>query len=230
MKYTRILLFLSPLLLLCPPLVPTHTDNLAWSMIGSFYGLVLRRFPWNFVMAGLCYNYAQQLGREAAWWALFSFALPFVSPLVLAFVPPRFQSTAYEVERALGKGREAIGAVGGFDERFPLLERCLAGKSNITRIEQGTRFNPVVSNFEFTALVERGAIERILAEAQTRKFTVWADAGEEGTRLYGAGMVEKPALEETTAWLKRTGLPGEKMDVSWRQPDGGLKFFEYYPV
>ena len=230
MKYTRIFLFLSPLLLFVPPMVPMQTDNVAWTMLGSFYGLLLRRFPWNLMMAGLCYVYAQQLGREAYWWGLLSFVFPFASPLVLAFVPPKFRSTAYEVNRALSGPAAAKAAEGKFEDRFPLLERRLEGKPEATRSEQNARFSPVVANFEFAAPVDPKALERITNEAHTRKFTIWTDWVNGGAVVYGAAMVQTPAVEEVTGWLKRTGVPGEKLDVAWRQPDGTLKYFEFYPV
>jgi len=230
MKATRIFLFLSPLMLLCPPLVPIDSGNVAWTMLGGFYGLVLRRFPWNFLMGGLCYMYAQQLGREAARWALVSFVIPFGTPLVLAFMPPKFRSTAYNVQEALAVPAAAKGVVGTFQDRFPLLNRCLAGKPEATHIEQGQRFQAVAANFEFAAIVDPGSLDRILPEAAARQFTVWTEAGADGTHLYGASLVQVKDVESVTAWLKTAGRPGEKLDVAWRHPDGSLKFFEYYPV
>src|SRR5581483_1632321 len=87
MRITRIFLFASPLLLFIPPLIPI-SDNPGWIIFGSFYSLIVRRFPWNLVMGGLCYSYAQSLGRDAAVWAGFSFFFPFATPLVLAFRSP----------------------------------------------------------------------------------------------------------------------------------------------
>ena len=37
-------------------------------------------------MAGLCYNYAKQLGRDAFVWGGFSFFFPFLTPLLLGFL------------------------------------------------------------------------------------------------------------------------------------------------
>ena len=122
------------------------------------------------------------------------------------------------------------GAAGGFPDRFPLLQRCLAEKPEPTRIEQMSRFTPVQVNFEFYMPVEREALDRVLSEAQTRQFTVWTDAGETDTYLYGAGVVQPVALEEATNWLRRSGASGRKLEVAWRQPDGTLKFLEYYPA
>src|SRR5215469_189287 len=98
MKITRIFLFASPLLLLIPPLIPV-SDNAGFMVFSSFYGLILRRFPWNLVMAGLCYSYAQQIGGDAFVWAGFSFFFPFATPLVLAFRSPKYNSTADVVQR-----------------------------------------------------------------------------------------------------------------------------------
>src|SRR5919197_5082299 len=88
MKGTRIVLLLSPLLLFCPPLLPLDR-SLGWTMLGVFYGGLLARFPWNILMAALCYYYAQQLGREAFLWAGGSFLVPFLTPLILAFMSAR---------------------------------------------------------------------------------------------------------------------------------------------
>src|SRR5947207_15928225 len=98
MKITRIFLFASPLLLFIPPLIPA-SENAGWIIFASFYGLIVRRFPWNLVMAGLCYSYAQQLGRDAFVWAGFSFFFPFATPLVLAFQSPKINSTADVMQR-----------------------------------------------------------------------------------------------------------------------------------
>ena len=228
MKYTRIFLFLSPLMIFLPPLFPTN-GSIALTMLGSFYSRILRFFPWNLIMAGICYSYAQQLGREAFRWGGASFFFPFLTPLVLGFMPPKFNSTAYTVNRALAVP-VAKGAAGKFDERFPLLQRCLEGKPETTNFEQLGRFAPLIANFEFTARVDPQALNRILPEAATRKFTVWPDAGPEGTRLYGAGLVQAKDTDDTTAWLKRIGMSGEKVDVAMRTPDGTLKYFEYYPM
>src|SRR5689334_13851816 len=122
MKITRIFLFASPLLLFIPPIIPV-TDNPGWIVFASFYGLILRRFPWNLVMAGLCYSYAQQLGRDAFVWAGFSFVFPFATPLVLAFQAPKFNSTADAIQRMMAKPAKARAAGGSFVERFPLLAR-----------------------------------------------------------------------------------------------------------
>ena len=229
MKYTRIFLFLSPLMLLCPPLVPMQ-DTVAMTMLMSFYGKLLRFFPWNLLMAGICYSYAQQLGRESFRWAGASFVFPFCTPVILGFMPPKYNSTAYAVKQALAQPAAAKGAAGKFDERFPLLQKCLEGKPESTNFEQLGRFAPVISNFEFTAKVDPSSLDRILPEAATRQFTVWPDAGSDGTRLYGAGLVQVKDVDDTTAWLKRIGMSGEKVDVAWRQSDGNMKYFEYYPV
>ena len=55
MKATRILLFLSPLLLFVPPLVPV-SGNSGLAMVNMFYKGILGRFPGNALMAFLCYS------------------------------------------------------------------------------------------------------------------------------------------------------------------------------
>src|SRR5215813_2140983 len=116
MKITRIFLFASPLLLLVPPLLPM-SDNPGWLVFSSFYSLLLGRFPWNLLMGFLCYTYAQQLGREAFLWAGFSFFFPFATPLVLAFMPPKYNSTADVIQRMKQGPPKGVAATGPFHER-----------------------------------------------------------------------------------------------------------------
>jgi hypothetical protein len=227
MKYTRIFLFLSPLILLIPPLLPLGT-NLAWSMLGMFYGTILRRFPWNLVMAGLCYAYAQQLGRDAFRWAGASFFFPFCTPLILGFMSPKYNSTADVIRRMTAPPPRAKGASGVFEERFPLLQRCLSGMPEATCAEQRARFTAVESNYEFSLPVSRSALDRMLAEAASRNFTVWTQAGDAETQVYGAGLMQPAGIDDVATWLRGTGASGGKLSIIWRQPDGMPKIFEYY--
>ena len=115
MKATRILLFLSPLLLFVPPLLPV-ADNSGLAMLDMFYKGMLGRFPWNALMAFLCYTYAAQLGREAWPWVTGSLFFPFLAPLILAFMSPRYGSSADQQRRAGGRAVAAKAATGPFAE------------------------------------------------------------------------------------------------------------------
>jgi hypothetical protein len=227
MKITRIFLFASPLLLLVPPLFPP-SDNPAWMVFSSFYSLIVGRFPWNLVMAALCYNYAQQLGRDAFVWAGFSFFFPFATPLVLAFRSPKYNSTADVVRRMQQGPAKAKAATGPFNERFPLLTQYLQGRPEADWAEQKARFDPVRANYEFLLAVDPNARVRMMAEASTRHMTTWTDTTESGTKLFGAAFVELKDLEEVAKWLKGGAVSGEKLSIVWRQPDGVIKSLEYY--
>jgi hypothetical protein len=228
MKATRVVLFLSPVLLLLPALLPV-SSSLGLTMLGVFYGSLLRRFPWNLMMAGLCYVYANQLGREGFRWAIGSFVFPFLAPLILAFMPPMSDSIAENRRRAHAVPPPAKGAAGSFETRFPLLERFLAGKPEAICAEGRTRFTPVPANYEFSLRVDPSVLDGVLAEATERKFTTWANPDQRGTQVFGAGVVQPENIDTMAAWLRKASVPGEKLMVAWRQNDGRLKFFEYYP-
>lgn len=226
MKATRIFLFLSPLILLVPPLLPLGT-NFTWSMLGMFYGTILRRFPWNLIMAGLCYVYAQQLGRDAFRWGGASFFFPFCTPLVLGFMPPKYNSTADIIRRMNAPAARAAGSGGPFEDRFPLLHRTLSSVPEAAA-EQTSRFDGVSANYEFTLTVGQSALPVMLAEAANRKFTTWSYPGETEMQVYGAALVQPAEVEATTIWLRGAGVSGGKLTVIWRQPDGVQKYLEYY--
>src|SRR5689334_10596586 len=227
MKITRIFLFASPLLLLIPPLIPT-TDNAGWMVFASFYSLILRRFPWNLLMAGLCYAYAQQIGRDAFMWAGASFFFPFATPLVLAFRSPKHNSAADVMQRMKSGPGKAKASAGLFIDRFPLLTEYLRGRPDSVYAEQQARFDPVPVNYEFLLPVEQLAIERMAAEASKRQLTTWTDTGDGETRLFGAGIVQPKDIEDTATWLKSGAVSGGKLQIMWRQPDGQIKSHEYY--
>jgi len=227
MKITRIFLFASPLILLIPPLIP-ESENAGWIIFSSFYSLIVRRFPWNLVMAGLCYSYAQQLGREAFIWAGFSFFFPFLTPLVLAFMSPKYNSTADVVQRMQKGPGKAKAASGPFKERFPLLTQYLDGRPEAVRAETQNRFDVVKSNYEFLLQVDPNARMRMIAEASNRHITTWIDTTEDGDKLFGAGFVELKDLEETAKWLKSGAVSGGELTIMWRLPDGVVKSLEYY--
>ena len=227
MKITRIFLFASPLLLLIPPLIPV-TDNPGWILFGSFYGLIVRRFPWNLVMAGLCYSYAQGIGRDAFVWAGFSFFFPFLTPLVLAFRSPKYNSTADVLQRMRMGPAKAKPATGAFVDRFPLLCRYLEGKPESVWAGHKQRLDPVLNNYEFLLAIDPSARMRMIAEASNRHFTTWIDDGQPEPSFYGTGFVEMKDLDDISKWLKGGAASGGKLSIIWRQPDGLLKTFDYY--
>jgi hypothetical protein len=227
MKITRIFLFASPLLLLVPPLFPMN-DNPGWMIFSSFYSLIVGRFPWNLVMAFLCYSYAQQIGRDPFVWGGFSFFFPFATPLVLAFQSPKYNSTADVIQRMQQGPAKAKAATGSFSDRFPLLAEYLQGRPEANWAEQKARFEAVRTNYEFLLAIDPNAGIRMTAEAFNRRMTTWTDSTEAETKLFGAGFVEMKDLEQTAQWLKAGAVSGSKLSVRWRQPDGVVKSLEYY--
>jgi hypothetical protein len=204
------------------------SDNPGWIVFGSFYFVILRRFPWNLIMAGLCYNYAQQIGGDAFVWAGFSFFFPFITPLVLAFRAPKHNSTADVVRRMTTGPAKSKAAAGAFSDRFPLLSRYLRSRPETLFAEQQARFDPVPVNYEFLLEADPDALVRMTAEASNRHLTTWADNTESGTQLFGAGIVETGDVEEVAKLLKSGAVSGGKLQIMWRQPDGVIKSHEYY--
>lgn len=51
MRNTRILLFLSPVILFIRSILPPWNRSLAWGLIGFFFSRLLRTFIWNVLMA-----------------------------------------------------------------------------------------------------------------------------------------------------------------------------------
>jgi hypothetical protein len=228
MKSVRVIMFLSPFLLLLPPLVPS--DSLAWGMLGMFYGGLLRFFPWNILLAVIAYTYARNQGREGYWWAVAVTVFPYAASFILACLPPKPGSTAAEMRAAAenSRGTPAEAASGAFEERFPLLGRTLAACPEEIRAEQRKRFEPVRANFEFLLVPRPDAVSRLLTEAEIRKFVVWASKSLSGSQLYGAGLVRPDRFQETTAWLAAAGAPGSKFTAATRDRDGRLSFSEEY--
>ena len=227
MKITRIFLFASPLLLLIPPVIPMG-DNPGMMLFASFYSIILRRFPWNLIMAGLCYSYAKQIGADSFVWACCSFIFPFATPLVLAFRSPKMNSTADVIHRMMAKPAKATASTGPFVERFPLLARYLEGKPESVWDGSKDRFTPVETNYEFLLAGDPNSRMRMMAEASNRRFTTWLDDAGGDPSFYGAGFVEMGSLEDTAKWLKTGAASGGKLSIIWRQPDGVTKSFDYY--
>jgi hypothetical protein len=228
MKATRILLFLSPLLLFVPPLVPVDQSAVGIVVLDSLFKGLLRRFPWNALMAFLCYTYAQQLGRDAWPWVTGSLAWPFLTPFILAFTPAKYGSAADEQRRAGGRQAPAKAAAGPFEGRFPLLAGYLASASDTTGLEARARLDPVKANFEFSAFVERAGLDPLLAGAAERQLTVWCNPEDNGFRVFGAGMVASKAMDSVTLWL-RQAAPRRKIAAALHPAEGPTKYFEYYP-
>jgi hypothetical protein len=203
-------------------------DNPGWIIFSSFYGLIVRRFPWNLAMAGLCYSYAQGIGRDAFVWAGFSFFFPFATPLILAFREPKLNSTADVLQRMRMGPPKAVAHSGSFVERFPLLARHLEGQPAPVWDGHKQRLEPYHTNFEFLLALDPSARMRMMAEASNRHFVTWLEEGPGETSFYGTGMVQMKELDDTSKWLKSGAVPGGKLSIVWRQPDGVTKSFEYY--
>lgn len=227
MKATRILLFLSPLLYFMPPLIPVN-DAVGMQLLNYFYKGLLGCFPGNALMAFLCYTYAGQLGREAWPWVTGSLRFPFIAPFILAFVPPKYGSAADEQRRGRVREGPAKPASGPFEARFPLLSAYLASLPPAAGLEPRARLDPVKANFEFSAMVEPSGLGGLLAGASARQLHVWTNPEDAGLRVFGAGMVATPALDEVTRWLRQTA-PRKKVATAVHKSEGPTKFFEYYP-
>ena len=220
-------MFLSPLLLFVPLLVPVN-DNTGLLLLDGFYKGMLGRFPGNALMAFLCYTYAGQLGREAWPWVTGSLLFPFLAPLILAFMSPKYGSMADEQRRSRGRIAPAKAAMGPFDGRFPLLSAYLPDLPEAARLGARERLDPVKSNYEFSAFVELGAIDGFLAGAASRQLTVWTTADDGGVRVFGAGMVETAAIDGVTLWVRQSAHK-RKVATAVHPAEGPTKFFEYYP-
>jgi hypothetical protein len=227
MKVTRILLFASPILWFIPPLIPMP-ESPGSILLLYFYGRILRHFPWNLIMAGISYTYAQQIGREAFVWAGATIIAPFLVPLALAFRSPKLNSTADVIRRMQAGPARAKASAGSFVDRFPLLAQYLAGKPDSVWEGHRQRFDVVMTNYEFLLALDPAARIRMIAEASNRHFTTWMDDGQTEPSFYGAGIVEMKDLEETAKWLKGGAVSGGKLSIIWRQPDGVLKSLDYY--
>ena len=227
MKSTRILLFMSPLLWFVPPLIHVN-DILGLAMLNYFYKGVLGAFPANVLMAYLCYTYADQLGREGWLWAAGSLRYPFIAPLILAFVPPKDGSAA-DLQRRNSVGPAAAKAAGGpFETRFPLLSAYLGSMAPAISAEARAAMEPVKANFEFSAWVDQNGIAALVAGAAAKNLTLWKNPEDPGVRVFGAGMIDAPAVEGVTQWLRQVA-PQRKLATSVHPNEGPPKYFEYYP-
>jgi hypothetical protein len=232
MRTTRIVLALSPLVLLLPDLgTQLAKSSTGGMMTVMFYGRLLTFFPWNVLLACLAYFYASHhRGQEAFWWAAGAMFFPFAAPLVLACMPARWDSTSAVLRRtgSAPTATESKPVKGPIEDRLPLLDRCLAGVPEEIRAEQKSRFARVAANLEFSLCVDKGTAERIPAEAASRDFSVWMSAGEAVTHVYGAGKVPLARRDATLDWLQKAGAAGQVLRVSFRDAEGILGMTEYH--
>ncbi|MGO9094924.1 MAG: hypothetical protein ACLQGV_06835 [Bryobacteraceae bacterium] len=97
---------------------------------------------------------------------------------------------------------ESAPVKGPIKERFPLLDRCLAGAPEEIRAERRNRFARVAAHLEFPLWVQTSDAGSIATEAVARKFATWMTSGEAVTHLYGAGEVPGLQREATLDWLQ----------------------------
>ncbi len=220
MRSSRLVLLLSPLLLLLPLAVPgfrtadRYTQRIVY-MVLSFSIATL---------AGWC---AKLQARDDFWWWAAAYLFPFITPIVLAVMPSRWGSSLAEFKRGLRPRWSFTRPTrGSFEQRFPLLVRCLAEQPEATRAGLEAHFQRVRVNFEFLVGVNRDAVTRLLLEAQDRGFVAWTGIIENVPLVYGAGMVPPKAVDEVTRWLASAGAPGQKLTIACRDQGGGVRFIE----
>jgi hypothetical protein len=185
-------------------------------------------FPWNLALMGLVYVYANHRGRSGSYWAFATLLFPFVAPLILACVPAKAGSASAMLRRKEpAPAAVSLSTAVPIDERLPLLDRYLAGVTEETRVEQKIRYARVAANVEFSLWVDKSAADQIAVEAINRDFTVWMNAGEAATHLYGAGKVRPERCDAILGWLQGASAPGRVLTVALREPDGGLRMVEY---
>jgi len=229
MKATRILLFLSPLLWFAPGLIPVDASP-GLMLLNDLYKGLLGKFPWNAIMAFLCYTYARQIGREAWPWVVGSLVFPFIAPFILGFMSPSYGSVAYEQHRSGVASPAARAAEGPFATRFPLLNGYLENLPKTAQAEPKAKMDLVKANFEFAVLLAPEKLDAFVAEATARQLTVWSRAEDSVVRVFGAGLVQAGLTDSTTLWL-RGASPDRKVAVAIHKPDGSpTKYFEYYPT
>ena len=84
------------------------------------------------------------------------------------------------------------------------------------------------ANFEFSAYVDPDKLDGLLAGAAARQFTVWTNPDDDGVRVFGAGMVETPAIDSVTMWLRQAASQ-RKITVAVHPAEVPTRFFEYHP-
>jgi hypothetical protein len=221
MRSSRLVLLLSPLLLLLPYAFPAFrtadrgTHKLVYIAI-------------NLAIAGLCGACAKLQARDDYWWWVAAYVFPFITPIVLAVMPSRWGAPLVNFKRGLRPHWDFTtrAARGSFEERFPLLLRCLEGQPEATRAGLEAHFQVVKVNFEFLVGVNRDGVTRLVLEAQDRGFVVWTGIIENVPLVYGAGLVRPKAVDETSRWLASAGVSGQKLTIACRDAAGAVRFIE----
>jgi hypothetical protein len=227
MKATRIFLFMSPLLVFVPAVIPVH-DSVGIALVNYFYRGVLGAFPGNVLMAFLCYTYAGHLGREEWLWVLGSMRFPYLVPFILAFMPAKYGSAADQEQSRNAKQAPAKALAGAFETRFPLLSAYLSSKTPAVVAHARARMEPVPANFEFSAFVDKEGLNALVAAAEPKRFTLWMQPEEPGMRVFGAAMLDPGAMASFTKWLQEVA-PQRKLATAVHPNEGPTKYFEYYP-
>ena len=215
---SRIILFVSPVLLLIPTALMATGNRVA--------GLVALLVV-SFGVRAVVRWHARQNGRDSDLWGYAALFFPLITPVVLALLPQDPNSTGALLRADSGGGR-AKAAHGPFEERFPLLTQCLEGQAETTRAGLKAHFNGVKANFEFLLPTNASAVTRLLTEARDRGLITWTGADGNVPLVYGAGMVKPGAVEEAGNWLASAGAPGRKLTISFRDGDGILRFIEHH--
>ena len=220
MRGARVVLLMSPLLLVLPLVVPAFRTASPLTHRLVYIALSL-------LIAALCGCSAKLQARDDFWWWAWGHVFPFITPIVLALLPSRWNASLAEFKRGLRPHWNFVRAArGSFEERFPLLVRCLAGQPEATRTGLQVHFQGVKVNFEFLLGMHPNSVNRLMWEAQGRGFVVWTGIIESVPLVYGAGLVRPKAVEATARWLASAGAPGQKLTIACRDGTGALKFIE----
>lgn len=213
----RIILLLSPLLLLFPGalMAAGHRTSamVAWIVVSAGVRFIVR-------------SHARQNNRDPDLWGWGALFFPFIVPVVLALLPQDPNSAGALLRGDTGASR-AKAARGPLEERFPLLTRTLEGQPEATRAGLMAHFQKVKTNFEFLLPAQAGAVTRLLAEARGRGLITWTGSDGSVPLIYGAGMVPPSGVEEAGNWLASAGAPGGKLTIAHRDADGILRFTEH---
>ena len=218
MRGTRVILFLSPLLLLLALEAPPGYRWFAYPIL-------------SLVICLLVGFSAKRGGRDDAWWWWCAYFFPFVTPIVLALLPDKWNAPRAELRRAFSAagGAAAKAATGAFEDRFPLLVESASGQAAETQAGLTARFRTVKANLEFTVAVVQDTAARLLLEA--RKLGFEMATGEQGALIlvYGAGLVPPNKVDQLAAWLTGAAAPGQRMRMAFRDAEGFLNFIEHRP-
>jgi len=221
MRSSRLVLLLSPLLLVLPLAFPAfrHADPFTHRTVYLILNLVIAR------LTGTC---AKLQARDDFWWWIAAYLFPFITPIVLAAMPSRWGAPLADFKRGLRPSWDFTtqAARGSFEERFPLLMRCLAGQPEATRAGLQAHFQDVKVNFEFLVGMNRDAVNWLLVEAQDRGFVAWTGVVENVPLVYGAGLVRPKAVDETIRWLASAGAAGQQLTIACRDAGGSVRFIE----